>query len=127
MARKLTAYSVDPAEVKAVLDDLEREGWLSTERFAHSLALQRAPRQGMARIVQELKHRGVGLEQIAALKNALAATEYSRAFNVWQKRFGNKPHDRDSYAKQARFLMGRGFAHDVIHRILEGDQEQLSQ
>ena len=59
LARKLAAYAEDAAEVDAVLDALEKEGWLSTERFAQSLVHRRASRQGAARIVQELRQHGV--------------------------------------------------------------------
>ncbi|MFQ6722236.1 RecX family transcriptional regulator, partial [Bordetella pertussis] len=50
---------------------------------------------------------------------------YARALAVWQKRFGEKPADRAAYARQARFLAGRGFAHDVIRRILGGGDDEL--
>ncbi|QEK94222.1 recombination regulator RecX [Achromobacter insolitus] len=118
LARKLAAHAEDPAEVEAVLDALEKEGWLSTERFAQSLVHRRASRQGAARIVQELRQHGVDDNQVAELREQLRATEYDRALEVWKKRFSAKPEDRAAYAKQARFLASRGFAHDVIRRIL---------
>ncbi|WP_313624451.1 recombination regulator RecX [Achromobacter sp.] len=123
LARKLAAYAEDPAEVDTVLDALEKEGWLSTERFAQSLVHRRASRQGAARIVQELRQHGVDDNQVAELRDQLRATEYDRALEVWKKRFSAKPDDRAAYAKQARFLASRGFAHDVIRRIL-GDGEE---
>ncbi|QKH33998.1 recombination regulator RecX [Achromobacter pestifer] len=124
LARKLAAHAEDPAEVEAVLDALEKEGWLSTERFAQSLVHRRASRQGAARIVQELRQHGVDDNQVAELREQLRATEYDRALEVWKKRFSAKPEDRAAYAKQARFLASRGFAHDVIRRILgEGGDE----
>ncbi|MBO1013385.1 recombination regulator RecX [Achromobacter sp. SD115] len=124
LARKLAAYAEDPAEVEAVLDALEKEGWLSTERFAQSLVHRRASRQGAARIVQELRQHGVDDNQVAELREQLRATEYDRALEVWKKRFSAKPEDRAAYAKQARFLASRGFAHDVICRILgAGDED----
>ena len=46
LARKLAPHAEDPAEIEAVLDALEKEGWLSTERFAQSLVHRRASRQG---------------------------------------------------------------------------------
>lgn len=122
LARKLAAYAEDPAEVDTVLDALEKEGWLSTERFAQSLVHRRASRQGAARIVQELRQHGVDDNQVAELRDQLRATEYDRALEVWKKRFNAKPDDRAAYAKQARFLASRGFAHDVIRRIL-GDED----
>ena len=121
LARKLQPYAEDVSEIEPVLDALEKEGWLSTERFAHSLVHRRAGRQGTARIVQELRQHGVAEDQVAQLRDDLRATEYQRALEVWRKRFSAKPADRNEYAKQARFLAGRGFAHDVIRRLL-GDE-----
>jgi regulatory protein len=121
LARKLSAYTDDPAALDALLDGLEREGWLSTRRFAESLVHRRAERQGAARIVQELRQHGVDEAQIGELKETLRATEYDRALAVWAKRFGERPADRVIYAKQARFLAARGFSHDVIRRVL-GDE-----
>ena len=124
LARKLAAYAEDADEIESVLDALEEEGWLSTERFAQSLVHRRASRQGAARIVQELRQHGVDDTQVAELREQLRATEYDRALEVWKKRFDAKPQDRTVYAKQARFLASRGFAHDVIRRILgEGDED----
>ncbi|PQZ71498.1 recombination regulator RecX [Achromobacter sp. MYb9] len=123
LARKLSAYADDAAEVEAVLDTLEKEGWLSTERFAQSLVHRRASRQGAARIVQELRQHGVDDVQVAELRDQLRATEYDRALEVWKKRFDAKPADGAAYAKQARFLASRGFAHDVIRRIV-GDHDE---
>lgn len=124
LARKLRPYAEDPAQIDAVLDDLQREGWLSDARFAQSLVHRRAPQRGTARVVQELKQHGVDEAQVADLRDQLRATEYDRALEAWRKRFGDKPADRTEYARQARFLAGRGFAHDVIRRILgEADED----
>ena len=78
-----------------------------------------------ARIVQELRQHGVDDGQVAELRDQLRSTEHERALEVWRKRFGEKPADRAAYAKQARFLASRGFAQDVIRRILggAGDEE----
>lgn len=123
LARKLRPYADDASEIDPVLDALEKEGWLSTERFAHSLVHRRADRQGTARIVQELRQHGVAEDQVAQLRDELRATEYPRALEVWRKRFAAKPVDRNEYAKQARFLAGRGFSHDVIRRLLGGEHD----
>ncbi|OWT77208.1 MULTISPECIES: recombination regulator RecX [unclassified Achromobacter] len=125
IASKLKPHADSEDELNKVLDDLEREGWLSTERFAQSLVHRRADRQGAARIVQELRAKGVAEAQVSELQENLRATEYERARAVWDKRFGERPApgDRSAYAKQARFLAGRGFAHDVIRRILGGSDD----
>lgn len=121
LARKLAAYAEETDDVQAVLDGLEKDGWLSTERFAQGLVHRRASRQGTARIVQELRQHGVDDNQVAELRDQLRSTEYDRALEVWRKRFDVKPADRAAYAKQARFLASRGFAHDVIRRIVGDD------
>ena len=118
LARKLAPHAESEEEIEQVIDALTREGWQSDERFAHSLAHRKASRQGTSRIVQELKQSGVADVQIAEVKESLRATEYERALEVWRRRFGEAPADRAAYAKQARFLAGRGFAHDVIRRVI---------
>ncbi|KGD85594.1 RecX family transcriptional regulator [Achromobacter sp. RTa] len=123
LARKLAPHAEDPSEIEAVLDALEKEGWLSNERFAQGLVHRRASRQGTARIVQELRQHGLDDNQVAELRDQLRATEYDRALEVWKKRFHARPDDRAAYAKQARFLASRGFAHDVIRRILGESDE----
>lgn len=126
ISSKLKPHADSEDELNKVLDDLEREGWLSTERYAQSLVHRRAERQGAARIVQELRAKGVAEAQVSELQEGLRATEYERARVVWDKRFGERPApgDRTGYAKQARFLAGRGFAHDVIRRILGGSDDE---
>jgi len=126
ISSKLKPHADSEDELNKVLDDLEREGWLSTERYAQSLVHRRAERQGAARIVQELRSKGVAEAQVSELRESLRATEYERARVVWDKRFGERPApgDRAGYAKQARFLAGRGFAHDVIRRILGGSDDE---
>jgi regulatory protein len=119
LERKLAAHAETPEAIPLLLDALEKEGWLSNERYALSLLHRRAPVRGTARIVAELRQSGVAETEIADLREGLRATEYARALEVWQKRFGGEaPADRAAYAKHARFLDSRGFAHDVIHRIL---------
>jgi regulatory protein len=124
LARKLRPHAEDPAEIEAVLDALQHEGWQSNERFAASLVHRRAPLRGTARIVQELRQHGVDDAVVAEAGARLKATEHERAQAVWAKRYGARPADRNDYARQARFLASRGFSQEVIHRVLgEGDDE----
>jgi len=140
LARKLAPHAEDPQALETLLDDLIREGWLSDERFAQSLLHRRAPTRGTARIVNELRQSGVPDGAISQARDTLSETEFERAREVWKKKFGSSlsrpsggsqaresdpsrpsgPADRAAYAKQARFLAGRGFGHDVIARVLGG-------
>jgi len=119
LARKLSAHCEDPAEIEAVLDTLQREGWQSDARYAQSLVHRRAAKQGTARILQELRQHGVASEQVTELRDDLRRTELERARAVWRKRFGGQlpatPADR---ARQQRFLAARGFTHEAIRAVL---------
>jgi regulatory protein len=119
LERKLAPHSEDADALRLLLDALEKEGWLCNARYAQSLVHRRAPMRGTIRIISELRQSGVDDDQVAALRDTLRSTEYERGYEVWKKRFGSDiPTDRAVYAKQARFLAGRGFASDVIHKIL---------
>jgi regulatory protein len=120
LARKLAAH-VDPAnpqELEDVLNELERENWLSNTRFAQSLVHRRASRKGAALVVQELRQHGLPDEHIAEIRSQLQETELDRAREVWQRKFNRAPADRADYARQFRFLASRGFSPDCLRRIL---------
>jgi len=120
LARKLAAH-VDPAnpqELEDVLNELERENWLSNARFAQSLVHRRASRKGAALVVQELRLHGLPDEHVAQIRSQLQETELERAREVWQRKFNRAPADRADYARQFRFLASRGFSPDCLRRIL---------
>jgi regulatory protein len=120
LQRKLSAYSDDPAEIEAVLDDLQRTHWQSDQRYAQAYAHRAAGRQGAQRILGTLRQQGVAEEQLADLQDTLRETEQERALAVWQRKFSAPPPDAREYARQYRFLAGRGFSGDVIRRVLAG-------
>lgn len=107
------------AAVDALLDALAADGYLDEARFVESRVNLRARRFGAQRIQQELAQHGLRLdiEQQAALR----ATELERAREVWQRRFGADPsRDVAERARQSRFLLARGFAPEVVRRLLRG-------
>lgn len=122
LQRKLLPHAEDPADLERVLDDLEREQWLSNERFARALVHRKAGRQGAALIVQELRRHGLPDEQLDAVRAQLLDTELERAREVWRKKFSTPPKDARDYARQYRFLASRGFSAGCLRRIL-GEQD----
>lgn len=118
LERKLAPHATDAHQLQQLLDDLERENWLSNERYALSLVNRRAPRQGSRRIVQELRQQGLGDDIIARVNENLKETELDRAREVWLKKFGAPPVDAKDYARQFRFLASRGFSPECLRRIL---------
>ena len=113
----------DPgAEVEAVLDWLVAQRHLNEARFVESRVHARSVRFGSRRIAQELAQHGVALPPEAAAD--LQSTEFERAREVWARKFGTEPAaDPAVRLRQMRFLAGRGFAPDVIRRVVRGQRE----
>jgi regulatory protein len=106
------------AEVDAVMAWLAAHGYLSQQRFIESRVNARQARFGNLRITRELQQHGVSLD--ADAQQALRATEYDRARDIWQRRYGagGVPEDAAARVRQMRFLTGRGFSPEVIRRVL---------
>jgi regulatory protein len=79
---------------------------------------QRAPRMGAMRVRQELQKKGIAPEAIGEAVATLRDTELPRAREVWARRFDALPASQTERAKQARFLMTRGFSGEVVMRVL---------
>ena len=118
LARKLAAHGTDE-EVGAALDCLSELGLLSDHRFAEAWLRSKASRFGMPRLRRDLIQRGVDPDTIDdAIKAEPLENEYERAGQVWRTRFGTIAGDHKEWARQARFLQGRGFSTDVIRKVL---------
>jgi len=116
---KLQPFAEDPDELNALLDELERRGWLSEARFVEQLTTSRRRKFGATRIVHELREKGVSEEAVAAAQAQLKAGEVDAARAVWKKKFGKLPRSLQERGKQARFLAGRGFSAEVVHAVLK--------
>ena len=103
-------------EVDALLVWLQAQGYLDEARFVESRIHTRAARHGNLRIKQELAQHGLALD--ASQAQALKDSEFERAKQIWQRKFGGPAADRSAQAKQMRFLAGRGFSADVVRRLL---------
>lgn len=111
----------DPeAEVDALLDWLQAHRYLSDERFVESRVHVRSVRYGNLRIRQELAQHGVALTP--ALSGDLRDSEWARAVEVQQRKFGGPPASLAERARQSRFLAGRGFSSDVVRRALRASE-----
>ena len=121
---KLNPFSEDPEELDALLDELEKRGWLSEARFVEQLTTTRRRKFGAARIVHELRKKGVSDDAISAAQVQLKAGEMEAARAVWKKKFVRLPRSLQERGKQARFLASRGFSAEVVHRVLKGSDEQ---
>jgi regulatory protein len=102
--------------VNEVLDWLHARDYLSDARFAESRTHARSAKFGNLRIRQELSQHGVTLTPESAQR--LKDTEFERARELHARKFGRPPADVSEYAKQSRFLAGRGFSADAIRLVM---------
>lgn len=123
LRRKLATHG-EAAEIEEVLARLQELGLLSEQRFANARAGSRSQRFGDRRIRHDLQQAGVSSVLIEEAVTGLAQTELERARSVWQKKFGARPQTAQDYARQARFLSGRGFGADTVRRVLREMPEE---
>jgi regulatory protein len=120
------ADDVDPsARIDEVIEWLRAHRYLDDQRFVESRLHARASRYGNLRIRQELAQHG--LDRPEAASQALQASEFDRAREVWQRRFGTAPTNAADHARQARFLAQRGFSAEVVSKLLRRSRHQRSE
>ena len=124
LGRKLSRYAEEGDDVEALLDFLEKNNWLSQERFAESLVNRRAGRYGNGRVLAELQQHGVKGDALDELKSGLKDTEAKRAREVWRRKFGTAPQDAEQRSKQMRFLLQRGFSQSAVRAALQGRDDE---
>jgi regulatory protein len=120
LERKLASFETEPGELSKILDELAAKGFINEQRVADSLAYRRGAKLGTARVVQELRAKGVEAGAVLEAAAALKATELERAREVWRKKFGSPATNAAERAKQMRFLASRGFAPEVIRKAVGG-------
>lgn len=104
--------------VDTLLDWLQTHAYLSPERFIESRVHARAARFGNLRIRGELRQHELTLP-LETLQ-ALQAGELERARQLCARKFDAVVPAPGERAKRARFLAGRGFSPETIHRLLRG-------
>jgi regulatory protein len=124
LERKLGSFEEEPGQIAKVLDELQAKGFLDDQRAADSLAHRRGQKLGTARVVQEMRARGIEADAIENATQHLKATEIERAREVWRKKFGSPAQDAAERGKQMRFLITRGFSSEIIRRIVSGASEE---
>ena len=118
LQRKLAAHVEEGDDLPAILDELEERGFISEQRVVASVIHSKASRFGTARLVQELRSKGLDDEAVREAGEQLRDTELQRATDLWRKRFGAPPADLKEKARQLRFMASRGFSSAVASRVL---------
>jgi regulatory protein len=121
LERKLSAHEEVPGELAKALDELQARDFINDGRAVDSVVNRRSGKLGSTRIKQELAAKGLSGEAVAEALENLKDTEFSRAQEVWRKKFGTPPQDPHERAKHMRFLITRGFNAEVVRRVVKGD------
>ena len=123
LERKLAAHETEPGELAKALDELQARGFISEERVIESVIHRRAAKLGAARVRQELAAKGLSGEAVTEAMDKLRATELQRAREVWMRKFGEPATDPREKARHIRFLVSRGFAAEVVRKVVQGADE----
>jgi regulatory protein len=123
LERKLKPFEQTPGELAEALDFLQAKDFINEQRVVESVVNSRSRKLGASRVRQELQAKGLPAEAIAEAVQTMRSTELERARDVWRKKFGEPPADPAARAKQVRFLISRGFAAEVVKRVVAGADE----
>ena len=123
LEQKLKPHEEMPGELAEALDFLAAKDFINEKRVVESVVNRRSSKLGAARVRQELMAKGLPADDIAEAVEAMRSTELERALMVWRKKFGAPPSDASERGKQVRFLVSRGFAAEVVRRVVAGADE----
>jgi len=119
LARKLAGFGTQE-EIEAVLAEMEANHLQSDNRTAENYLRSNASRLGASRLRHTLKTRGVAPEMIdEQMAQAELPDEIERARAAWSRKFSAAPANPKEWARQARFLQSRGFAGDIVRKLLK--------
>jgi regulatory protein len=118
LERKLSAHETEPGTLAKALDELQARGFISEERVIESVIHRRSTKLGTARLKQELQAKGLSGEAVTEALEQLRSTELERAREVWARKFGESATDPKEKARQIRFMVSRGFAAEVVRKVV---------
>ena len=119
LASKLAGHGTQE-EIDLVLAEMEANHLQSDNRTAENYLRSNASRLGTSRLRHTLKTRGVAPDLIdEQLAQADLPDEIERARAAWSRKFSAAPANSKEWARQARFLQSRGFASDIIRKLLK--------
>ncbi len=123
LERKLKPFEETPGELAEALDFLQAKDFINEQRVVESVVNSRSRKLGASRVRQELQAKGLPVEAIVEAVQEMRSTELERAREVWRKKFGEPPIDQAARVKQVRLLVSRGFAPEVVKRVVAGSED----
>jgi len=120
LGRKLAPRAESSEALNTLLDSLEQKKQLSNERFAAERARVLSRKFGAARIRLDLKSKGVGPDLIARVSGE---SDLAQARAILARKYRLPASTREERARRMRFLQSRGFAHEIIRKLLSSDAD----
>jgi len=115
---KLRRYASPADDIVTLLDDFVARGWLSEKRLVDQVVTH-SRRYGAARVLNDLRRRGVDPGLVSEAAQPLRQGELAIARDVWRRKFGAAPVDAVDRMRQIRFLRNRGFSGSTIAQVLK--------
>jgi regulatory protein len=115
LTRKLAPHAESDEVLRQVLDDLVAKRQLSDERYAEERVRWLARKYGAAKIRHDLKSKGLDPELVERISSK---DDLERAAAILRRRFREPATTREERARRMRFLLGRGFSHEIIRSAL---------
>ncbi len=116
-ARLMRYEEAEESSVLKLIEELVQLNYLNELRYAQSRVREQQARFGNRKIVAMLKEKGVK-DSIIEQAFLEIEEESKRCFAVWQKKF-TAPNNAQEFAKQGRFLCSRGFAPNMVTKLLK--------
>lgn len=120
---KLKRKEFNDHDISEAIVWCEAEGWLNEARYAEVAARRLGHKYGASRVAATLRQKGVNDENVIHTIAAMKEGEFSRARDVWARKFDALPDATEARSKQTRYLQSRGFSFAVIKRVLSGEVE----
>lgn len=117
---RLTEAGFETEAAEAAVVELEDERLVSDARYVEAAVASRIARgQGPLRIALELRRLGVAAELVGPAVDMRSPEWTDRAVSARQRRFGaGTPRDEATTARQARFLLARGFTGEQVRAAI---------
>ncbi len=115
---KLRRHADPDDDIVTLLDDFVARGWLSEKRLVDQVVTH-FRRYGAARVLNDLRRRGVDPGLVSEAARPLRQGELAIARDVWRRKFGAAPVDATDRMRQIRFLRNRGFSGSTIAQVLK--------
>lgn len=125
LQQKLARKSYEQDIIDSTISYLLEYNYLSDERYAEAFCRSKAAKPlGKQRILNELRMKGIAEELAKQALNSLEVDWFELALELKQRKFGvSVEKDFKARAKQARYLVYRGFSFDEVKYATEYNEE----